>query len=1008
MTQDALERLVDCVADIKRDDPLAPVTVIVPSNLAGRSLGWRLAAGLTPGRRAVAGIRITTVARLAEMVAAVHLHPRRPLLPSILAAAWRAELEAAASTRPGWEFAEVWQHPTTVAALARTYHDLREVPAGSLPLDRLGSVTAETVRLSSQVRDRLAADWYDQQDLFAAASRLVAANPGCLAEFGTLVRYLVTDEPLSALTFLDALDAAVSVSTITDDGPRLADRVLHASDSDDEVRVVVREVVSALSGGEKARRLAVLYTRPDPYVRIIHAQLAAAGIGFNGRGGIPVAEMSSSRAFLGLLDLPRRGFPRAGLFEVLSTWPLKFPGTDVFVPTVTWERVSREANVAGGDTVAAGWVRRLDDFAAQKRNVLKKPDAETLRDFVTGLQARLVQLDASSSWESVSQQCLALLDDLFGDVADIKGWEHDEKRAFVTLRSTLTGLVSLDEYRAPRDLNDVIEVLTAQLAAAVPRTGRFGQGVFVGPLTQARGLDLDRVWVVGLSEDLYPGRQAEDALLPDWLRASTPGLVSAAERVERMERDLLAAFAAATLVTASFPRGDLRASTEKLPSRLLLPSLQQLVGKPDLAATEWSNAPHVAGVLDCASFAQGILTTPRPATVQEWSMRLVRESPGLFDDPAFLAARELQRNRSGKDFTRFDGNLSGVDGLPVLASGQPQISPTALESYASCPFAYFVKRMLGVEPVQEPTALGQVTALDVGNIFHYAMDRFITAEKESGTLPGAGEPWLPEHYARLDAFADEVIAEFEVKGSLGHPTLWGFQEPRIRVELTRMLDDDSHWRAGVGAAPVDSELAFGDGDRWEHPAVDIDVDGGAVRFVGSADKVDRVGDTIHVTDIKTGKRDPFAKIDPKRGISNPTVDGTKLQLPIYAKAALQAYPGARQAEAQYWFVHGDSAGARVRLALTPELEQLFSHVVGTLVGGIAHGHFFRKPSKNPGYLWVDCEFCTPGGVGHEAARTGYVHKRAHPDLLTLLEVIDPEGAEKVRAGIVEDQEEDHE
>ena len=1005
MTDSALNRLVAAVADAKREDSLAPVTVLVPSNLAGRTVGWALAAGLD-GRRAVAGIRITTLARLAESVAAIRLHPRRPLLPTVLAAAWHSELEPAATQLVDWEFAGIWDHPATVAALVRAYRDLREVPEGLLPHDQLGMVSAETVRLASLVRRRLAADWYDQPDLYAEATMLVGEDPGAFAEFGVFVRYLEAEEPLSARTFRAALENGPGVVSVAPDEPKLAERVLHASDSDDEVRAVVREVVASLKGDQPARRLAILYSRPDPYVRIIHAQLAAAGIEFNGRGGLAVAELASCRAFLGLLDLPGRQFPRPLLFEVLSTWPVREFGTGDPVPTVTWERISRKANVAGAEPVATGWVRRLDHFAAQDRNQASQDDALALRDFVVTLDERLRELDAAATWEAVSVLALALLDDLFGGVDAIKLWHHDERRAFVTLRSALQGLRSLDAFRPPGGVADLLEVLTAQLEAAVPRTGTFGRGVFVGPIDQARGLDLDRVWVLGLSEDLYPGRQSEDALLPDPLRGATPGLESAHDRVGRRERDLVAAFGCGTHVTASFPRGDLRASAEKLPSRLLLPSLRELVGKPKLAATEWQNVPPAEAVVEQPSHAAGVRLTTRPATEQEWAMRHVLQVRGAFADPVFRAARELRIDRFGAGFTRFDGNLSGLPGLPDLAAGEDSISPTSLESYAKCPFAYFVSKLLRVEPVEEPSAQSAVSALDVGNIFHYAMDRFIRAEKGAGTLPGPGEPWSPEHYQRLDGFASAVIEEFAEQGRLGHPTLWSFKEPGIRADLVKMLADDSSWRADNGAAPIDSELAFGMGEEPLHPAVEIAVDGGTVLFRGSADKIDRAGDTVFITDIKTGRVKQFRKIDPKRGTPNPTVDGTKLQLPVYARAAHAANRGATEVQAQYWFVHGGDAGERVRLNLTSDLEETYSRVVGALVTGIARGHFFKKPSKDPGYLWVDCEYCTPNGAGHEGARRAYLGKRQDPALLELLEVIDPEGAEAVREGVGPDVDEE--
>lgn len=1003
MSGDALENLVHAVATAKQSDPLAPVTVLVPNNLSARTLGWRLADGLGDGRRAVAGLHITTPARLAESLAAVNLHPRRPLLPSVLAAAWRSQL-AASTDRPEWPFATVWEHPATVRALVRTYRDWREVPAGGLANDELSNVTQETLRLAARVRQHLSADWYDQQDLYAVATDLVSTAPETLASAGDIISYLLDEASYSARCFLTVLDQHSFTVTVDDDsGARTADRVLHASDSDDEVRAVVRQVVAALAEQQPARRLAIGYTRADPYVRLLHAHLAAAGVEFNGRGALPILERASARAFLGVLALPRRQFPRAELFHVLADWPLRQFGSDRQIPTSWWERISREANIAGAEPVDSGWLSRLDVYVRELRQAAtfdsdtsrarKDRDIEQaleLREFVRILEGRLSELETAANWAVVADLCSALLDDLFGEITDIKQWETEEKRALATLRSVITGLRSLDSYRPPTGTQDVLDVLTTELASAVPRTGKFGRGIFVGPISQARGLDLDQIWVVGLAEDLYPGRQSEDALLPDRLRAATEGLHSAGDRVARLSDDLTAAFAAAAQVTASFPRGDLRASTQKLPSRLLLPSLRKLVGEPTLAATRWQEAAPSAAVTDVPSFAAGVVTSARPATEQEWSLRQVLAVGDAFEDATFQTGRHLQRHRASPAFTRFDGNLSGVTGLPRFADGELLLSSTALESYARCPFAYFVHRLLYVQPVEEPSALAHASPLTIGNIFHFAMDRFLQAQLAAASMPAAGQKWDEEHFTALTDYAAEVIADFEASGHLGHPTLWQAQADKIQQNVRQMLIDDNTWRVDEGAQTVSSELAFG---RDDLPAAVVPVAGGQVLFRGSADKIDRAGDVIHITDIKTGKSDSYQQIQPRRGTPNRLADGTRLQLPVYAHAALQAYPDATHARAHYWFVHGESTGKRIALDLDDDLHQQFSHVVGTLVDGIARGYFFKKPSKDPGWSWVDCEFCTPGGIGHAAIRRDYETKRRNDELIDLLRIIDPQAVE---------------
>src|SRR5262245_7935046 len=88
----AIEALRTVVGRIKRDDPLAPVTVVVPNNLAGLVARRALAHGVG-GAPGIAGLEVTTLARLAERQAAPNLAPRRPATGPVVAAAWRAALQ---------------------------------------------------------------------------------------------------------------------------------------------------------------------------------------------------------------------------------------------------------------------------------------------------------------------------------------------------------------------------------------------------------------------------------------------------------------------------------------------------------------------------------------------------------------------------------------------------------------------------------------------------------------------------------------------------------------------------------------------------------------------------------------------------------------------------------------------------------------------------------------------------------------------------------------------------
>ena len=160
------------VAARKHDDPLAPVTVIVPTNYVGVAARRLLAGGslgrLTSAGEGVAGVTFLTVYRFAELLGAPRLAraAQRPVSTPVLAAAVRQVL-----TREPGIFARVAEHPATERALVEAYRELSECEERDL--DRLagaGARASEVVRVYRAARAHLHSGWYDERDLMEAAT----------------------------------------------------------------------------------------------------------------------------------------------------------------------------------------------------------------------------------------------------------------------------------------------------------------------------------------------------------------------------------------------------------------------------------------------------------------------------------------------------------------------------------------------------------------------------------------------------------------------------------------------------------------------------------------------------------------------------------------------------------------------------------------------------------------------------------------------------------------------
>jgi RecB family exonuclease len=1069
--RDAYDALREEVAAIKRDDPLEPVTVLVPTQLCGVAVRRILAHGI-PGTTGIAGLAVLTTDRLAEQVATPALvgSGKRPAIGSVLAAAWRQALDEDAGV-----FAPVARHRATVQALVAAHRELREVDRSGL--DKIAEsgeqISADLIRLHRRVVTMLSDRWYDAAELRDTATRALRDDPGRAAELGSPVLFLPQDLSPVAARLVLSLDAASPITTIAglageehaDDGvrhsldllgipgmseplagsaaerahilpgmadpanalpagtgvqlsldifdtedaeapqlpddakaesPPAATRIFHASDADDEVRCVVRQLTEALTE-TPAHRIAILYGADEPYARLLAEHLGEAGITTNGFGVRPTIQRTLARTMLDLLALPDHGWRRDELLALVASAPVRGPDGRR-TPASRWDRISRAAGVVSG----TDWETRLQAYSehelatarqseqsdAPSSGLIKRCErnaaaADALRAFVADLRARLDDGATLATWPAIAQWAGETFTTLVGDIDDEPWLPEDEVRAAEKVQRVLSGLAGLGAVETTADLTALRLTLELELADDLPRHGTTGRGVLVGPLSSAIGLDADLVFIVGLAEDVVPGRLTESALLPDRARALTNGQLPALHtRVDRMHRHLLAALAAAPRRVATFPRGDLRRSTVRLPSRWLVPSLRTHSGNATLSASAWQT---VRGEwLDGSpSFASALAHSPVLATAQEWRMRAAASATAT-DDVVLRRALATVRARRSPTLTRFDGDVSG-HAVPHPAEPHRIVSPTALETWATCPFAYFAGRLLRVEPVELPETLLTISPIESGNLIHETLDRFFAHESAQGAVPAASQQWTAEQRASLTAIAREVAAEFEARGVTGHRMLWHQERRRILNMLQLLLDDDEKLRAATGRRQVRSELVFGmDGaDPVEIPLPN----GTSIRFRGAADRVDMAEDEIVVVDYKSGSPRKFTDL----GEDNPTANGTKLQLPVYAHAARAALGSPdTPVAAEYWFVRPDDR-KQIGLPLTEEVLGAHTHALTVIADGIEAGLFPHRPPKDNGWSgYIECSYCDPDGMGTKSHFGRWQRKRDDPRLAAYVTLVEPD------------------
>ena len=767
----ATDLLGERIAELKDGDPLRMVTVVVPTNIAG--IGARRALGVRQG--SLISVDFLKILDVAERLTRRRLiaDGGRPMSGPVLAAAVRQVLDA----EPGI-FQAVSRHPATEQALVRSYGELRDLSEAALDaLAEQSRRACEVVRIHRRTREVLRRRWIDEFDLIDAAVDALAtgAGPRLAANLGPVIVYLPHRITNSQGRLVSGLANVAELSVVAgfsgedraDDRVReslrrmgapspartsqvaaSSTRLISASDADEEVRAAVRRVVNAARSGIPLARMAILYGSREPYAGLVQEHLRSAGIEFNGPSGHTAAGSVVGRGLLTLLDLNGRGFRRSDVFALLAAVsPGRITGGARSV--AAWERIARRAGVVRG---VEQWSERLGRFASEQREAAEvqrsdpegfewraerlereADDADELAAYVAGLVADLLPEDSRASWQRLCDWSRKLIETYIGDDRSREDWPQVERDAADAVLDVLNHLATLDEIDSRPSAGVFRSTVAQELSTVAGRIGRVGRGVLTGPIGYALGMDLDVAIILGLAEGAFPNQPLDDPLIPDREREATGGeLALRPDQREQQHLDLLATLASAETGVLVFARGDMGSGAEQHPSRWWLDAASELAGRP-IVPDELKSLE--ADWLDFVpSFAGGTVVAEFPATAQEFRLQELEgcggragelpDHPLIRDDAILARGAELSQARASDRFTRFDGNLAGIQSASPL--GRRAVGFLDSRLGPSARFGTCFSHVLHVEPPEDVEQLvGDVSGLEKGSLVHRILERFL-------------------------------------------------------------------------------------------------------------------------------------------------------------------------------------------------------------------------------------------------------------------------------------------
>ena len=508
------------------------------------------------------------------------------------------------------------------------------------------------------------------------------------------------------------------------------------------------------------------------------------------------------------------------------------------------------------------------------------------------------------------------------------------------------------------------------------------------------------------------------------------------DRTGDEHRHLLAVLAGAERSLLLYPRGDLRRSVERMPSRWLLDVAEAREGRRatsgDLASTtgEWfTEVPSfVAGMTECdfpggeQEFDSVVMLQAHGNQANAATPGRVLKAAGRFGRPEVARAVELVLDRKSKDFTRFDGNLAGlaVEGVswPHPADGETITSASRLEAWARCPHAYFVRYVLGVAALDDDRDSHAMSPLDYGNLVHQALQQWLD-EVLANPEPQPPELAWSQHWRnRLRDIGAGLCRQYERRGLSGRRLYQRRDRDRILRDLDRFIDFDNEKRRVHQSTPAAAELGFGMTNSIHGPAP-VRLPGGLdIRIRGSIDRLDTTaGGHLVVIDYKTGKIKRYKDLKPE----TPSPEGKHLQLVLYGEAArwvlgrCEAVPGGhglgspRTAEATvessreadpdvgtatdygaYWFVSlQDEKNQSPGYNLDHAVRGQVLATVEEIVTGIRAGVFPKRPPRPGDRNTPQCPFCTPDGLSSRPAFANWLRNSRADELGAYVKLTTP-------------------
>ncbi len=645
-----------------------------------------------------------------------------------------------------------------------------------------------------------------------------------------------------------------------------------ASSPVEEIKLIAKEIKSLIiNKNVKPESICVAFNLISDHSAVVRDIFDEYGIPFNLTDRFALSESQPITALINLLEILENNFYYKNIFRALTGRWIKIDDVDLS----NLLRVSANLKIISGYT---NWIDSIDRALEE----IEYDNVDNDNHYLPVEFYRRAKNDITKIYELLNPFNHKIGIDDFNDllrqlILKIKLPEriindnpkHIEKnvKALTIFWETVDEILNLlkdengKENKYPLDYF-LTQIKTALLFTRYNVKERHGNGVLVTSVNEIRGLNFDYVFIGGLVDGEFPTRYQPEIFFSgsfkkDEYKHILEERYHFYQALSSVNKSLYLTFAA-------------KDEKKEFTPSTFLNDLSRIFSIKEKSSNDFKDI--IQSKAELLTLISNYSLNESLADLEKYGI----DSEKLKSDLSIDKLRQKDVFADSSYTGNIFNDLSEEAKIKLAEQKEKQYSASQLEEYAKCPFQYFLKRILLLETIEEPSE--ELESFELGSIIHSILYEFYRTMKEKNIiLSGCDDVTFDKAEKIIFNIAAKKIEKLHLNSSLiffEKEKIIGIAENKRNSILYKFLEEER--KNSKDYLPKYFELEFGKFKNTSDNYNQITVDDISVR--GKIDRIDLDREQNHykIIDYKLGGKRPS-----KRELET----GLSLQLPLYLFAS---------------------------------------------------------------------------------------------------------------------------